>query len=166
MTPIPHPEFESNELVGAEVEAEVVERDSSEWLIHGLFFLLSSIVILASFVLKSDGLAGVYFPGKQLAIPKTCTSKIVLGIDCPGCGLTRAFIAISHGRMEHAWQLNRASFLMYAFVWGQIPWHGMQLLRLSRGRAPIFWPAIYWLPIGLVVLMALNWLLKITGVWV
>jgi hypothetical protein len=135
------------------------------WL-HGLFFSLAAFVILASLILRSDGLSGVYFPGRQWAMPKTCSSKLIFGIDCPSCGLTRAFIAISQGRFQDAWQLNRISFLMYAFVLGQIPWQGMQLIRLWRGRSPVYWPAVYWLPIGLMVLMGLNWLLKITGIWV
>lgn len=162
MLPMPKPEIEPDE----EMWIQPAGASRELWLLHGLFFCLATVVMLASLVLRSDGLSGVYFPGRQWAMPKTCSSQTIFGIDCPSCGLTRAFIAISQGRFGDAWKLNRISFLMYAFVLGQIPWQGMQLFRLWRGRSPVFWPAVYWLPIGLVVLMGLNWLLKVTGIWI
>jgi hypothetical protein len=88
---------------------------------------------------------------------------MLLGIECPGCGLTRAFVAISHGSFGRAWELNRASFAMYAFVLAQIPWHAVQIWRISCGRQPMFWPVVYYVPIGLAVLLVVNWILKFAG---
>lgn len=145
------------------VQAELV-TDRSDMIIHILFLSFAMIVLGASFVLKSDGLSRVYLPGGEISFPRTCSSRIIFGIDCPGCGMTRAFIAISDGRFCDAWWLNRASFLLYAFVGAQIPWHSLQLARLWQGRPTLFWPWIYSIPIAVVVLMLINWVLKLSGV--
>lgn len=144
------------------VQAELVS-DRSDTIMHVLFLSFAILILGASFVLNSDGLSGVYLPGGEISFPRTCSSRIVFGIDCPGCGMTRAFIAISDGRFGHAWQLNRASFVVYAFVWAQIPWHSLQLIRLWQGRSPLFWPWIYVIPIAVVALMLINWVLKLSG---
>lgn len=138
--------------------------DHGERLVHALFLMLAIVVMVASFVLRSDGLSGVYFPGGELSFPRTCTSRIIFGIDCPGCGMTRAFIAICDGRFADAWQLNRASFVMFAFVLVQIPWHSVQLARLRLGRPTLYWPGVYAVPVTVVLLMLINWLFKISGV--
>ncbi len=43
-----------------------------------------------------------------------CTFKIATGRPCPGCGLTRAYCAISHGRLGDAFYFNPFSFVLYS----------------------------------------------------
>lgn len=124
---------------------------------------MSALVILASFVLKADDQTGIFIPGSTQSMPPLCSSRLIFGMDCPGCGLTRAFIAISDGRFARAWELNRASFLVYAFVLAQIPWHTMQALKICRGRPTIDWFAVYFIPISLAVVLLINWFFKIAG---
>ncbi len=130
---------------------------------HLIFLSLAGIVILASFILESGGKSGVHLPGRKNPLPVMCSSRMIFGINCPGCGMTRSFIAISRGNFSMAWELNRASFLVYAFVAIQIPWHLTQLLRIWLGHWPIFWPALYYLPIGLAAALILNWMLQFAG---
>ena len=42
-----------------------------------------------------------------------CPSKRFLNVNCPGCGLTRAFERITHGLFAEAWDFNKLSFLLY-----------------------------------------------------
>lgn len=45
-----------------------------------------------------------------------CPTLLVTGLECPGCGLTRAFIAIAHGRLAEALELNAGSLVAFAAV--------------------------------------------------
>ncbi len=126
---------------------------------------MAAAVLLMSFLMRSEGAKSVFLPGFQNAMPETCSSKRVFGIDCPGCGLTRSFISISHGNLARAWELNRASIVVYLFVAIQIPWHALQIWRLRRSGRPIDLPGIYFVPILVVVILMLNWILRMTGVW-
>lgn len=52
-----------------------------------------------------------------LPLPR-CVWKTWLGVPCPGCGLTRACLAIMRGEFAHAWVLHPWAFLLVgAAVW-------------------------------------------------
>jgi len=53
-----------------------------------------------------------------------CAFRAYTGLSCPGCGLTRAFVAIAHGRFADAWLLNPFAFPLF-------------LLALSGLAAPL-----------------------------
>ena len=135
----------------------------SDLFVHLFLLFISVGVIAVSFCLRADDQQGIFVPGSRFALPPLCSSRLLLGIECPGCGLTRAFVAISHGRIQRAWELNRASMLMYAFVLAQIPWHLIQAWRVSRGRPPMFWSIVNYVPIALAILLVLNWMFKLAG---
>jgi len=79
-------------------------------------------------------------PGGSLAIPGSgslpalCMWRQTLGINCPGCGLTRAFVAMAHGHWLAAWQFNGASPFIFALVAYQVPFRTVQIWRLRTGR--------------------------------
>jgi hypothetical protein len=129
--------------------------------LHALFLSMATVVLLMSCLMSNDGGSQVFLPGFETAIPSMCSTRVLTGIDCPGCGLTRAFISISHGRFLEAWHFNAASFAVYAFVVAQIPWHSIQLWRIARRRRPLESNLVYLAPIGLVVVMMINWFIKL-----
>ena len=45
----------------------------------------------------------------------TCSIKNLLGVDCPGCGMQRAFIALLRGNLNESLKLN-ASLLPFIFT--------------------------------------------------
>lgn len=47
----------------------------------------------------------------------TCIFRNVTGLPCPGCGMTRGFVAMGHGRLAGAWAFNKISPGLYAFAW-------------------------------------------------
>lgn len=119
-------------------------------------------VIVMSFLMRSEGRTSVYLPGMSAPMPETCASKGLTGYDCPGCGLTRAFISISHGQFERAWKFNAASFVIYPFVAIQIPWNLMQIVLLLTRRRAIQYPWIYFLPIFVVGTLAFHWIWRLS----
>lgn len=49
-----------------------------------------------------------------LALSPVCVWKSQLGVECPGCGLTRAFVEIGRFEFGEALRANRASLAIYA----------------------------------------------------
>lgn len=61
-----------------------------------------------------------------------CAMRNLTGLPCPGCGLTRAFCAISHGQFGAAFGLNPFAFAWYAGALVLLFW---PLLRKVTPRA-------------------------------
>jgi hypothetical protein len=74
----------------------------------------------------------LYFP-RALDGPVLCPLALIVGMPCPGCGITRAFCFATHGRFREAfgyhalWPLILAYF---AFLWGY------QLAECVKGEPP------------------------------
>lgn len=67
---------------------------------------LSAMVLALSFIFSAEAL-----PEMNL-----CAINAATGLQCPGCGLTRAFCAISHGEFAFASKLNPLSLYIYALA--------------------------------------------------
>lgn len=92
-----------------------------------LLSLVSFAILLASLVIPAEGLPGI----------DTCAFHALTGLSCPGCGLTRAFCAISHGQIPDAWSLNPFSFPLYlgALVGSAAPLLNRRFPALSGEKA-------------------------------
>jgi len=55
-----------------------------------------------------------------------CLFRRFTGLPCPGCGLTRGFCAISHGRFSLAFALNPFAFVFYAGALLVLAWPLLQ----------------------------------------
>ena len=122
---------------------------------------ISVFILVMSFVMQVIGDGVVMLPGGISPLPEACTSKLLFGVSCPGCGLTRAMISLSSGEFERAWAFNPASFLLYPFLVVQIPWRLFQTSRLFRGRHVIY-SDVLWVPILTIVCgLILQWLLRL-----
>ena len=76
---------------------------------------LRIVWIALSFVLLSVLLAPWIFTPEQIAAATPrCESKARYGKECSLCGMTTAFIAITHGRFGAAERSNRGSIPLYA----------------------------------------------------
>jgi hypothetical protein len=54
------------------------------------------------------------------AHPAPCLFRALLGVRCPGCGLTRAVSCAAHGRWRDAWRCNRLVALvvpLLSYAW-------------------------------------------------
>ena len=72
--------------------------------------------MLAKMFLISLALAGIYirFSGQafEAVYFLPCVFKGVTGMPCPGCGMTRACLAILQGEFTTAWRYHPFSFLL------------------------------------------------------
>lgn len=82
------------------------------------------IALLLAFVLYQMGPSARWFPG--------CLLYKLTGLNCPGCGMTRAVHASLHGRLGEAFRLNPVGMvLLPAALIGL----GLELLGWVRGKA-------------------------------
>lgn len=84
--------------------------------------------------------------------PGFCLFHRLTGLECPGCGMTRAFHAISHAGFSQALSFNLLSLAVYAFFMGILL---RDIVHLFTGIR-IYVPALLRLegPFGYVVLLA------------
>ena len=130
-------------------------------ILHGVFGSIALAIIVMSFLMQCDGGSRVYLPGMTTPMPETCSTKMMLGMNCPGCGLTRGFIAISDGDPARAWYFNPASWAVYAFVAIQIPWHAWQASRVMRGSGPVESNWFYLAPVLVGIAILAQWLWRL-----
>ena len=92
---------------------------------RGPFF--SAAVVLGVFVLTF-----------LLSIPTVekvplCFFHHLTGLDCPGCGLVRSFISLSHGELREAVRYNAMGPLLYLFFLAYL----IRSLALGFGKDPV-----------------------------
>lgn len=73
-------------------------------------------------------LAAALLARTTIALPVACYSVRWFGIPCPGCGLSRAFMALTRGEFGNAWELH-------PWVFGLFPLTVLGLLRPLWHRA-------------------------------
>ncbi len=81
-------------------------------------------------------------PSRIEAGPPLCLSRLLFGVSCPGCGMTRALSCALHGHVRRALHHNNRVVLMLPLLgyawWRAIvaEWRGYQgLSRFVQGSA-------------------------------
>ena len=140
-------------------DARAVDRRHAQLLDrHWTMLGISVAVIVLSFALQLNPAGRVrasWLPFDSL--PPLCGSRAFFGINCPGCGLTRSFVALAAGDASESFRLHRIGWLMALAVVLQVPYRAWGLYELRRGvisdRA---WPT--WFGNVLIAALILNWL--------
>ena len=139
---------------------------STRWQYHAVLFGLAVAVLSASCVLDVEGRQRVIWPIFDLPLPATCTFRSVMGIDCPGCGLTRCFVSLGHGQLLEAWRYNPVGLLLYACAAAQVPYRLVQLWRIRLGRQEWDTGAVgYWCLPAITILLVLQWVARSLSGW-
>lgn len=89
-----------------------------------------------------------------------CPMASVFGVPCPGCGLTRATLALAHGELRHALELHPLVLVLTPLFIG-----AMSSAALSYVRGPHSTPRRTWLGSRVVTPLASLLLLATLGVW-
>lgn len=106
----------------------------------------------------------VEVPGGRVAVrglsdhplPTTCAARTLLGIRCPGCGLTRSFIRLAEGDWRGSWRSHRLGVPLTMLVIGQIPYRLLAIRRSGPPPIQARWGSA--MVVALAALLILNWL--------
>lgn len=80
--------------------------------------------------------AGFFLTAGDFPSGVWCFFKRVFGFDCPGCGLTHAFLAMPRGNFAAAWRYNPGAFPLYALFFAAFINRGNELFGylLTKNR--------------------------------
>jgi hypothetical protein len=130
--------------------------------LHVVFLVLSLAVLAVAALLSVRGPTEVDLPLVGQSLPVLCHWKRLTGIDCPGCGMTRCFVALAHGDFASAWRFNPAGILLFILVAAQVPYRSLQLWRLARGQNELTLRRLTSVRVAaLLVAMFLQWFWKL-----
>ena len=99
-------------------------------------------LLLAALLTPGSDPGHVAWLGEDLEMP--CTLRLIWGVPCWACGMTRAFVAGIRGDLAAAWAFNPAGLWLLAVVAAQVPY------RLVRIRWPARLPGT-WQPDAILV---------------
>ena len=86
-----------------------------------------------------------------------CVVHKLLGIYCPGCGGTRAVIALLHGELlKSAWFHPFVMYTVLMYAWFMLS-HTLAKLHVPLIKGMMFQP---WIMYGMLVMIGLNFVLK------
>lgn len=132
---------------------------------HVEMLLLAIIVVGAACLLEvraDQKVAVKSLPA--LVIPPTCMSNEAFGVPCPGCGLTRSFVELGHGRFGNSLAQHRVGWILAVAVVFQIPY---RIIALRRRKNTLF-PSRLSKGISgvLIALLIANWLWELACMFV
>ena len=90
-------------------------------------------VMTLFFILDPDRLVN----GQYTFMPP-CLTVQFFGVECPGCGMGRAFCLIAHGRFSEALSFNKASCVIFMLIslviLSAMVYFGQKLMRIYMNR--------------------------------
>lgn len=108
---------------------------------------------LLTVVALSGLLAGAYL--YRPVLPSFCTMKIVTGIGCPGCGMTRSVLASAHGRFREAIRWHALGPLVLASM------IGLLVATILGFRVSLSHPWTLRVLIGFVGVLFVYWVIRL-----
>ena len=104
--------------------------------------------------------AGIFAAVVAFRLP-FCPLASVIGVPCPGCGLTRATLALAHGDLQHALELHPLVFVLAPlFIWAMAN-AAIGYVRGPRSAQPVR----VWIASRTVTALASLLMLATLGVW-
>ena len=100
--------------------------------------LCVAIAVVSVLLHVTDDRQGLAFGSRSAGpLPGMCLSRSIAHIDCPGCGITRSFVATAHGDLALAFALHRLGPPLFLLILLQIPLRAYALIRrIARPIGP------------------------------
>jgi hypothetical protein len=131
-------------------EADVRDVATHRWYLGICLFLTVLPVFMAN---SAPG--HVMFFGLEL--PGSCMSRELFGTTCPGCGLTRSFVVLTHGQFRESLALHRLGFVLYLFFLWQIVYRCYCIHKRGAGIPLRLCRLQSYLGMGMVFALLANW---------
>ena len=133
---------------------------------HAEYLVLYVIVVVLSFVLSDAGEGKVLMPlpGGARPLPPLCPLKAFTGIDCPGCGLTRSFVALAHGEVGQSLAYHRLGWALFFAVVYHVFYRAWMVARGGGDPPPRLGSFHRWVGRALIVGLFVNWFLTILSI--
>jgi len=126
---------------------------------HRLVLAVSLGVLVLSCLLSFNGESRLTLPGLGgRSLPPMCASRLMFGIRCPGCGLTRSFVSLASGDWGASWRHHRLGWLVFVAVVLQVPYRLWGLFHPTGHPLGQVWP--HRVLMGLFGLLLLNWVVS------
>lgn len=154
MTDRPAPDAAVELWIDERHEHRVTRLRERHWTV--LAVSLAVIVLSCCLEVRDDqrvALTGL----SRFPVPETCMSRTWFGIPCPGCGLTRSFIHLAHGRLAQSVATHHVGWILALVVVLQVPYRVLALRRSPPGGLNSPWPDR--VSFALIVLLFGNWFL-------
>ena len=121
------------------------------YLVLALVFLI--LPAFLSFVPQDDRSVTLF--SKDL--PSFCLTHSLFGVQCPGCGLTRSFVLLTHGRLREALGFHRVGPILYLYFLYQVFYRIYALRRLPGPLPKKLMLFQHYLALVIIGLLILNW---------
>lgn len=112
----------------------------------------SSNALLVSAAVVAGAIVLFFFDPSTHAFYPRCAFHALTGLDCPGCGATRAAYALLHGRIGEAFRYNPMIFAAMGVA-------GFAMPSLARGERPRFLERP-WFAWSVVVVLVAWWIVR------
>jgi len=132
-------------------------RIPADPLTHKTYLVLTLIMLVAPIFLNiaPDAPSDLEIGGYKL--PPSCPSQRFFHSQCPGCGMTHAFVCITHGQIRDSFRWNRVGLALYLFFVYQVIFR----IYILRNRESIYSLTVidtqYFISLAMIVLLILNW---------
>ena len=106
------------------------KKIKADWDACGTGILIVILVVVVSTILGN----------------RVCVTQRLLGIPCPGCGMTRSFLLVLQGKFAEAWE-------MHPFVYGWMAFAVIFFIDryVIRGKEYLWKVAVMLLGVGMLV---------------
>ncbi len=119
----------------------VAASREERWLRAGVVALCLGAVVVAALLHPVAPGSGAHLSIEGVALPGVCAFRDVTGIPCPGCGLTRSWVALLHGDLAASLGFHPLGWLVLLYALAQAARHGawLALARCRRGIERAGW---------------------------
>lgn len=129
---------------------------------HRTMLVLSILILVLSFILSIDGSGTESVAWWGIELPPLCGSRYWFNAECPGCGLTRSFVALAHLEFGQSFAFHRLGWLIWLAVVLQLPYRVYSLGELHYKTVQRRWPV--WFGNFLIAALLGNWILKVLSI--